>query len=166
MKKILLLVLTLTVGAAGQPSHGKNHAPGRLPTRTRLVSLYTDLEKQLATAAESQDQAKLDQLLDDDFEQFGPEPPGDPIPKDDWTTAYRPNSFLPRQMAVRAFTDTDVVSFVAHQKGTFGDKELGGDYFVVDVWRHEGNVSKLAVRYMSRPMTEGRIQPAAPPSKR
>ena len=165
MKEILLLVLSLAVVAAGQPPHGKNHAPGRLPTRTRLVSLYTDLEKQLAAAAETQDQAKLDQMLDDDFEQWGPEPPGDPIPKDDWKTAYRPTTFLPRQMSVRAFTDTDVVSFVAHQKGTFGDKEIGGDFFVIDVWRHEGAASKLAVRYISR-TAESRVAPSSPPVKR
>ncbi len=165
MKRILVLSLTLTLAAVAQPQHGKNHAPGRAPTRTRLVYLYTDLEKQLANAAEMQDQVKLDQLLDDDFEQWGPEPPGDPIPRDDWQNAYRPTSFTPRQMAVTAFSDTDVVSFVAHQKGTFGDKELGGDYFVVDVWRHEGNTSKLAARYISR-TTESRVQPASPGVKR
>ena len=165
MKRILFLVLTLTLAAMAQPPRGKNHAPGRVPTRTHLVSLYTDLEKQLASAAEGQDQAKLDQLLDDDFEQWGPEPPGDPVPRDDWKTSYHPTTFAPKQMAVRAFTDTDVVSFVAHQKGSFADKELGGDYFVVDVWRHEGNTFKLATRYVSK-TTEPHFQPASPSGKR
>jgi len=154
----------MVASAGAQPSRGRTPAAGRTPTRTRLVAQYYELEKQLATAAQNQDQARLEQLLDDDFEQWGPEPPGDPISRDDWKAAYRPTSFGTRQMAVRAFSDTDIVSFVARQKGTFGDREMIGDCFVVDVWRHEGNSARLAARYIAK-APEIRTQPASPPGK-
>ncbi len=132
--------------------------------RTRLVALYTDLETQLATAAEKGDSAKLAQLLADDFEQWSPEPPGDPVPREDWMAAYHPTSFNTSQMAVRAFDNVEVTSFVLHQKGTFGDKELAGEYFVVDVWKREASGSRLASRYISRYLKTS--PPPAPPVKR
>ncbi len=142
-----LVILAMASALAGSP---RQKSPGRAVTRTRLVTLYSDLESQLAAAAQKSDNAKLAQLLTDDFEQWSPEPPGDPIPREDWMAAYHPTSFSISQMAVRAFGDTDVASFVLRQRSVFGEKEVSGEFFVVDVWRREGSVSRLASRYISR----------------
>ncbi len=143
---IALIVLAVVLGA---PARSPRQKPGRVVTRTRLVALYSDLESQLAAAAQKGDNARLEQLLTDDFEQWSPEPPGDPVPREDWMAAYHPASFSTSQMAVRAFGDTDVASFVLRQRGTFGEKDANGEFFVVDVWRREGNTARLASRYIS-----------------
>ncbi len=161
----MALVCALLGTATAQKASGKAPAGGRVVTRTRLVALYTDLEAQLAAAAQKQDHPKLEQLLGDDFEQWSPEPPGDPVPREDWIAAYHPTNAGTRQMAVRAFPDTDVVSFVLHQQGTFGDNEASGDFFVVDVWRHEEKGAKLSSRYIAR-VPKTRVQPAPPTGKR
>ncbi len=156
----MLVVLALVSAAGGQRQRTQNHPA----TRTRLVALYSELEAQLATAAQKSDSAKLQQLLSDDFEQWTPEPPGDPMLREDWMAAYHPTSFSTHQMAVRAFGDTEIASFVLHQKAAFGEKDESGEFFVVDVWRREGNTSRLASRYISRVVKTG--APSASPAKR
>ncbi len=156
---MLALALVPAASAGGQRQRTQNHPA----TRTRLVALYSDLEAQLATAAQKSDSTKLQQLLTDDFEQWTPEPPGDPILREDWMSAYHPTSFSTHQMAVRAFGETEIASFVLHQKAAFGDKDASGEFFVVDVWKREGNTSRLASRYISRPVKTA--APSAAPAK-
>jgi Domain of unknown function (DUF4440) len=158
-RMVVVLVLASFAMAGGQRQRTQNHPV----TRTRLVALYSDLEGQLATAAEKADTARLQQLLADDFEQWSPEPPGDPILREDWIAAYHPASVSTHQMAVRTFGDTEIASFVLHQKGAFADKDASGEFFVVDVWRREGNTSRLASRYISKSPKIG-VQ-SAPPAK-
>ncbi len=156
---VVVLVLASPAMAGGQRQRTQNH----LVTRTRLVALYSDLESQLATAAQKADTVRLQQLLADDFEQWSPEPPGDPIAREDWIAAYHPSSFSTHQMAVRTFGDTEIASFVLHQKGVFADKDASGEFFVVDVWRREGNTSRLGSRYISRSAKTG--IPSTSPAK-
>lgn len=150
MWRVAAVILAMVLGAAASGQRQKTTQGGRVVTRTRLVALYSDLESQLAAAAQKSDSAKLQQMLTDDFEQWSPEPPGDPIPREDWMAAYHPTSFSASQMAVRTFGNVEIASFVLHQKGAFADKEASGDFFVVDVWKREGNTSRLASRYISR----------------
>ena len=157
-RMVVVLALASSVMAGGQRQRTQNH----MVTRTRLVALYSDLESQLATAAQKADTARLQQLLTDDFEQWSPEPPGDPVPREDWIAAYHPTSASTHQMAVRSFGDIEIASFVLHQKATFADKDASGEFFVVDVWRREGNTSRLASRYISRtPKTPASSTPPA-----
>ena len=158
----IVVALAVAAAASGQRQRTQNHPV----TRTRLVALYSDLEAQLATAAQKSDSAKLQQMLSDDFEQWTPEPPGDPIPREDWMAAYHPPSFSTHQMAVRTFGDTEIASFVLHQKAAFGDKDASGEFFVVDVWRREGNSSRLASRYLCRAARTAVSSPPAPSGKR
>ncbi len=143
---LVALAVLPTAAGGGQRQRTQNH----VVTRTRLVAFYSDLEAQLATAAQKSDSTKLQQILTDDFEEWTPEPPGDPILREDWMAAYHPSSFSTHQMAVRTFGDTEIASFVLHQKAAFGEKDASGEFFVVDVWRREGNTSRLASRYISR----------------
>lgn len=160
----LLLIAAMTATAAAHSPRQKGHG-GHVVTRTRLVAQYSDLEAQLASAAQKGDSAKLSQMLADDFEQWSPEPPGDPISREDWMAGYHPTSFSMSQMAVRDLGETEVASFILHQRGMFAEKDAGGDFFVVDVWRREGNRSRLAARYLTR-APRAAVSPTAAPARR
>jgi len=149
---LVLLVFTVSIAPslAAQQTTGEPAGSGRVVTQTRLVSRYAELEDQLATAAIKRDQVKLKQILEDDFNQWTPVPPGDPLPLEDWLAQYHPTSFRVRQLAVQSFQDVDIVSLVLSQQGHLGKSSMDGDYFVVDIWRHEDAGPRLAVRYISR----------------
>src|SRR5579883_370462 len=157
-----LICLALT-GSAQQPN-GKGATVGRIVTQTRLVSLYSNLETQLANAAEKNDQIKMIELLTADFTQWTPAPSGDPVPVDDWITKYRPSSFRIRQMAVQNFGKINVASFILTQRGSFGESPTNGSYFVVDLWTEEGGQPKLAVRYIS-PLQQPSVKVSTPTGK-
>ena len=163
--KTIAVVLALAVCAAAGGQRQKTTQGGHAVTRTRLVALYSDLESQLIAAAQKNDTAKLAQMLTDDFEQWSPEPPGDPMPREDWMANYRPTSATTSQMAVRAFGETEIASFVLRQKAAFGDRDVSGEFYVVDIWKREGNTSRLASRYISR-LGKTAATAAAPSGKR
>jgi len=57
-------------------------APGRIETRTRLVSLFSDLQNQWLEAVKKKDAAALDRLLGDEYEVWTATHNG-PIPRED-----------------------------------------------------------------------------------
>ncbi len=136
--------------AAGQTPEVGGH---RIVTTTRLVARFSDLEQQLLNAARHKDKAALSKLLSEDFEQWTPLPPGDPLPREEWMhnalTAFTIQSFQLRQMAVRMVGDTAVVSFVLSLKAVCDGRNCGGDSFIVDLWQERKNASQLLVRYAS-----------------
>ena len=119
-------------------------ATGRgVPTVTRLVKIFTELETTLAANAHASDASALDSMLEPAFEMRVGDAPGTPVPRDEWLRRVRaaPNT-TPRfaQMAVHDFGDLAIVSF--------GDTTTP-TRFVVDAWKREGDAWKLAVRYQS-----------------
>lgn len=127
-------------------------ATGRVTTPTRTVTKYSELERTLAEAIQSKNEAGIGKYLADDFEVWMPQQSG-AVPREDWIRGWAKGSlsqFQPHDMAVRTFDSLEIASFVAEQKGTFNDRNVSGRYFVVDVWRQLGNEWKLAVRYQSR----------------
>ena len=151
------LSLALFVGLLQIPSFAVGQAPEpggrRIVTTTRLVARYSDFEQQLTNAMRHKDEAALSRLLAEDFEQWTPDPPGDPLPREDWMhnalTAFTIQSFQLRQMAVRMVGDTAVVSFVLSQKAVCDGRECGGDSFIVDLWQEHKDAPQLLVRYAS-----------------
>jgi len=125
----------------------------RIVTTTRLVAQFSDLEQQLIRAAQHKDEAALNKLLSEDFEQWSPDPPGDPVPREEWMhnalTAVITQSFQLRQMAVRMVGDTAVVSFVLSQKAACEGRDCSGDSFIVDLWQLHKDAPQLLVRYAS-----------------
>jgi ketosteroid isomerase-like protein len=144
------LLLLLSTGLSAQTRPG---APGRVVTTTRLVSMFSDLEDQWLTAIQKKDAAALDRLLSDDFQVWTAEPPGAPLPHEDWQAqafASKLQSFRIRQMAVRGVSDdVAIASFVLQTSAVLDGKEVPAQHFVVDVWKRDGESWHCTDRYLS-----------------
>jgi hypothetical protein len=140
----LLLIFAICALAHAQ-SAPRSASPGRIATTTRLVALFSGQERELNLALQQKDAATLDRLLSPDFQVWTPEPPGHPIPREDWVQQNAGGSFggaRLTQMAVRDLGNSHVVSFVMSR--------ASGASFVVDVWQDAGNGTwKLTDRYVS-----------------
>lgn len=124
-------------------------APGRIPTVTRLVKLFSGLEKDLVARTHAKDAAALDAVLDPSFELRAGNAPGTPVPRDAWIREARAAQRTPPQidqMAVHDFGDIAIVSF---RETDGGSAQRGSRRFVVDCWKRDGDSWKLAVRYAS-----------------
>ncbi len=150
--------------AANAPAPAPAYSQTRIVTTTRQVALYSGLEKQLFQAIQKQDQASLQKLLADDFEQWSPAP--DPAPREEWLHAVlrsQIRSFAIRQMAARSFGNADLVSFILQQHSPAPDQR--GEFFVVDVWLMNGQNRQLAVRYLAPLRSSARRRAPKPTGK-
>lgn len=115
----------------------------RLVTPTRLVVQFRDLEKQWLEAIHNRDEAKLNELMGEDFQVFSAG--SDPQPKEEWlktALAAKPVSYRIGGMSVRDLGGPCVASFVL--------SEPSGDSFVVDVWQKQGERWEATDRYISK----------------
>lgn len=147
MKKLLFALLSFTLLSFAQQPAARSGT--RVVTTTRLVAVFTQLESQLMTAVQQNDLAAFDRLLDKNFQEWTPQPPGEPIPRSDWmqgVTAGHPQSFELRQMAVVPAGNDELVSFVLSEQ--VGDKPR--DYFIVDLWAPDGPNWRLTNRYRAQ----------------
>lgn len=133
----------------------------RVPTVTRLVKIFTDLEARLDAQAHSSDGAALAQMVDPAFEMRVGSSPGVPVPRDDWLRQARTASAAPiEQMAVHDFGAVAVVSF---RRGPPAGGS-GGAAFIVDVWNRVGDGWRLATRYASDAASDSIPAIASPPT--
>jgi ketosteroid isomerase-like protein len=150
MKALLAPLGILAAALVGSPAP-LAAAPAQGPTVTRLVQLFTGLETEWLEAVRHKDQAALERLLLDDFELRAADAPGVPVPRADWmrdALAAEPvRSFELRQMAVRSFADTAVVSFLCHLDARPDGKQNTTDVSVVDIWVQRQGEWKAAARY-------------------
>jgi hypothetical protein len=121
------LILLLSTGCLAQE--------GRIPTVTRTVKQFGDLERQLQAAQASGSKGAL---LTDDFEERVCSAPGTPVPKAEWLSQNTPTGKL-SQEAVHEYGDVAIYSAL-RTESTRSD-------MLVDTWRQEGGNWKLAVRY-------------------
>lgn len=147
-----LTVLAAAMLAAAQEPVRPRLTP-RISTATRQVTLFTALEKQLLTAVQKKDHAGLSSLLSEDFTIESPN--ADPIAAEDWVPLvmgpnYKLKSFIIRQMSVTDLGDAAVVKFDRIQRATFKGKDASGEFFVVDLWRKDGDSWKIANRYVAK----------------
>jgi ketosteroid isomerase-like protein len=170
MKYLLILVGLLS--AATATAAGQVGAPGRVPTMTRNVMIFTELEKQWLDAVQKHDTATLDKLVADGYEERTSAAPGVPTPR---TESLQQAQSLPAfsstigQMAVHDYGDLMVVSFLwkidAPQKAG-----VAQNVFVVDTWKRNGDNWQVQVRYASPVAAAagvpGAVAPAPAPQKK
>ena len=130
--------------AADTPATG-----GRIPTVTRLVKRFLELEGTLATNLRAGKTAAVATMLADDFELRVASMPGHPTPRDEWLrrAVEQPGPEVQiEQMAVHDYGAVAVVSFL--QAAMAGQqRDAARDIATVDVWKRNGDAWILAVRY-------------------
>lgn len=117
---------------------------GNVPTVTRLVKIFLEQEQALDAAVRRGDAQTLDRLLADDFELREGTHPASPVPRADWM----------RQVLRTRDARHSIEGMAVHDFGTvaiasFSESDPKATAFIVDVWRREGDVWKLAVRYVT-----------------
>ena len=124
----------------------------RIVTKTRLVAIFSELETQWLQAVQQKDETTLSRLVSEDFQVWTPQPPGAPIPREDWqkqALAHQLASFRLRQMAVRSLSNQiSVASFVLSDIIEQGGKPRSRDHFVVDIWKKDGENWQCTDRYV------------------
>lgn len=109
---------------------------------SRLQVFFSELETQELNAIQDKDQAALNRILADDFQESRPDPPGQPIAREDWLKAAfsrRSKSFGLRQMTIRSISpQISIASFILSQVFEQAGKTDTEDRFVVDVWTNTG----------------------------
>jgi len=121
----------------------------RIPSVTRLVHVFSQLESRLSDAVRKRDKQAVSDLLTRDFEMRVGTMPGNPIPRADWLRQSFAEPELQssiEQMAVHDYNKVAVVSFmwtVASSKQPTVEHQI----YIVDTWRQEAGGWKLAVRY-------------------
>jgi len=166
---IALVAVFLQIASLASAQAPASAVRRRTVTATRLVVQFSDIEERLTAAMLHKDEAALSKLLSQDFEQWTPAPPGDPIPREEWLhnvlTAFTLDSFRLSQIAVRTVDKSELVSFVLSRKAVCVGRDCGGNVFVVDLWQEQRNgTAQLLVRYIS--LDQGRLQqPPQPPPR-
>jgi len=148
MAKGASIVLALALSAV--QSSQATEEPIKVPTMTRLVKIYGELESNLTMAILGLDGSKIDELLTEDFEQRTPLTADDPTPRAEWLAACSKdakvlNAVILSKMAVRDLGSSVVASFVMvdrnHQKQPL--------FFVMDVWIEQQGHQQLKNRFLS-----------------
>ena len=145
---VLLMLLSGITTFAAQMDAPVVAVPS-VPAVTRLVQVFSVLERDVEEYAQQGNVDALDALLTNDFEMRLGAMPGNPVPRARWlreTGKARHGSFSIRQMAVHDYVTIAVVSFLLKQDKTM---HAAGDIFIVDIWKQSGNTWQLAVRYAS-----------------
>ena len=149
----LALLATLSCVAMAPcfpPSHAQAAgATTRIPTVTRLVKQFFELETTLNEKLAANDAAALDTLIDADFEARSAVNPGTPIPRADWVRAASGQPERPRidQMAVHDFGNIAIVSFTSSAGAKAATRDASR--MIVDCWKRSGERWLLVVRYES-----------------
>ena len=164
MRKTLLfmLFLSMTVSMLAAPDVVSADGIGRIPTVTRLVKLFLDLEGHLIQAVGKRDMHAVSSLLSDDFEMRLDAMPGNPIPRDEWlrkSFGEPKSSSTIEQMAVHDLGKTAIVSYLWKIKATNSESE--SNIFVIDIWKHVGKDWKLAIRYAAPSQMDDAVIPGA-----
>jgi hypothetical protein len=124
----------------------------RVPTVTRLVQIFSQLESEVITALKQKDQAKLSKLMDQNFQLQVALKSADFVPLSKWlnTSLAEAHSYSYNlsDMAVRDLDQVVMVSFAWKPYET-SKKMAPSEVFVIDVWKKEGADWKLALRFAS-----------------
>ena len=157
--------IALTVLAGAQEPVKPKLTP-RIVTATRQVTMFSDLEIQMLKAVQKKDKVALQALLTDDCVIAMPN--ADLLPGDEWVDSVMAKDFTLKSFAMREVFAVDlgnavVVKFERRQDATNKGKDESGQFFVVDVWKKDGDTWKLANRFVSKTNSEPSIE--KPPTR-
>ena len=161
-----VLIATSVFFAAQEPVKPKLNP--RIVTATKQVSMFSDLEIQMLKAVQKKDKAALQAMLTDDCVIAMPN--ADPLPGDEWVDSVMAKDFTFKSFAMRGVFFVDlgnaaVVKFERKQDATNAGKAESGEFFVVDLWKKDGDAWKLANRFVSKTSSESRVTPIKPTGK-
>lgn len=133
------------------PAASSAQGTAAVPTVTRLVKIFQQLETQFAQAAHAGDTAVLEALLADDFELRVARRPAEPVPRAEWLAAIQqhpaPDARI-EQMAAHDHGAIVDVSFLLRPVSVGSNTSSGAaPLFVVDTWARDGDGWRLKVRY-------------------
>jgi hypothetical protein len=143
MKSFTVAAVVFLLMFVSRASPAQQSAKRKAPVATsRLQVFFSELETQELNAIQDKDQAALNRILADDFQEFRPDPPGKPIAREDWLKdafSRRAKSFELRQMTIRSISpQISIASFILSQAFEQAGKTDTEDRFVVDVWANSG----------------------------
>ena len=149
---LLPLLVAINISSIAQEPVKPALTP-RIITATRQVSIFNGLENQLLRAVQKKDKAAAQAMLSDDL--YIEMPDADPLPGDDWLDSvlakdYTLKSFVVRQMSAIDLGNAVVVKFDRLQEASFKGQADSGEFFVVDVWKKDGDTWKLASRNVAK----------------
>lgn len=150
MKPFLILVSLLI--AAGSAMADGQGAPGRIvPTQTRGVKIFSDLENAWLDAVHQRDREALNKIVAPRFELRSAAAPGTPTPREEslsQSLQLAPFQSSIDQMAVHEYGDVMVVSFLwkidAAKKAA-----LPQSVFVIDTWQRKEDSWQVVARYVA-----------------
>ena len=142
-RRLVAVAALIALPAFAQPAPA-----GRIPTVTRLVKIFFELETTLANDASAGDKAALERMLDPAFELRDGSAPGAPVPRADWIGGAQSRAGRVEHMAVHDLGDAALVSF-----RSVDESKSRKARFIVDYWKRDGERWILAVRYSSEVAT-------------
>ncbi|HEY2913477.1 MAG TPA: nuclear transport factor 2 family protein [Candidatus Angelobacter sp.] len=150
-----VLIVTVLLATAQEPV--KPQLTSRIKTATRQVTIFTNLETQMLQAVQKKDQAALTAMLTDDFAVEMPN--ADRTAGEDWVDSVISKDFALEKFGVHQMSVTDlgnaaVVKYDRLQKATYKGANENGEFFVLDLWKKDGDKWKLANRYVSKVSSE------------
>lgn len=149
---LLSVVIAATIFATAQEPVKPKLNP-RIITATRQVTIFSNLEIQLLDAVRKKDKAGLQAMLTDDFTIEMPD--ADLLEGDGWLDSVLASDYVLKDFGVRQVSVADlgnaaVVKFNRLQEATHKGIADSGEFFVVDLWKKDGDTWKLANRYVSK----------------
>jgi ketosteroid isomerase-like protein len=164
-QRLLTVLMLVTFFAAAQEPVKPKLNP-RIVTATRQVQMFTDLEMQFLKTVQKKDQAGLQAMLTDEFQIQMPD--ADPLDGEEWLGQVMSKDFKLQKYGIRGMSvvdlvDSAVVKFERRQDATYKGQPASGEFFVVDLWKKQGDSWKLANRFVSHtnsaPIPKGPTKP-------
>ena len=150
--RVFVVLTAVTMFAAAQEPV-KPPLTSRIKTATRQVVVFTNLETQMLQAVQKKDQSGLTAMLTDDFALEMPN--ADRTAGEDWVASVMSADFVlakfgVHQMSVIDLGNAAIVKYERLQQATHKGASENGEFFVVDLWKKDGDTWKIANRYVSK----------------
>jgi len=115
------------------------------------MQLFSTLEQNLATAAETKNETGLDAIFAPEFALRSSEAPEHPLSRTEYIrrilSSSHPDSVSQHGMAIRALMGVAVVSFVETRMGNSAGRASSAKYFIVDLWEANHGRWQISSRY-------------------